>query len=72
MSPVVVNPAVVPAVVKTQDVVAVEAPTPADTKKAEISDKAVVAYSAVVPPTVSVVSHPVVSPVVHVPHIVYI
>ncbi|KAJ9583598.1 hypothetical protein L9F63_022071 [Diploptera punctata] len=69
---VVVNPAVVPTVVKAQDVVAVEAPTPADTEKVEVSDKAVVTYSAVVPHAVSVVSHPVVSPVVHVPHVVYI
>ena len=69
---VVVNPAVVPAVFKTNEVVAVDAPTPADTKKAEITDQAVVAYSAVVPSPVSVVSHPVLSPVVHVPHVVYV
>ena len=61
---VVVNPAVVPAVVST-----VDAATPADTKKADISDNSVVEYSAVVPPAaVSVVSHPVVS----VPHVVYV
>nr|P80675.1 RecName: Full=Cuticle protein 4; AltName: Full=Bc-NCP4 [Blaberus craniifer] len=65
VSSVVVNPGVIPAVVP------VDAPTPADTKKAEISDNAVVAYHAAISP-LSVVSHPVVSPLVHVPQVVYV